>query len=171
MPAPLVINNIDFARKALEVHDRIAVSQFSRARDLLSSTDSELDYRLAGSVNNEGQPTLRLRVQGELQLQCQRCLDPLAFKLDIDSTFIVAADEAAIPATAEDDEVFTDEDYIIADTQMQVLDLLEDEVLLALPYTPKHDETQCGASGMLNELKKPSPFAVLQGLKTGKPEQ
>jgi uncharacterized protein len=51
---------------------------------------------------------------------------------------------------------------------MQVLDLVEDEILLALPYAPKHDEAECGTHGTLNELKKPSPFAILQGLKTGK---
>ena len=50
----------------------------------------------------------------------------------------------------------------------RVQDLIEDEVLLALPYAPRHDEAICGGGDVQDGLKKPSPFAVLQGLKTGK---
>ena len=167
MAAPLVINNIDFARKALEIHDRIPVSQFSRLRDLLSAVDGELECRLQGVVGETRKPALRLQVRGEVQLQCQRCLEPLAFGLDIDETYIIVADEAAIPVSAED-EATTEENFIVADTQMRVQDLIEDEVLLALPYAPRHDEAICGGDDVQDELKKPSPFAVLQGLKTGK---
>lgn len=167
MPVQAVINSIEFARKALEIHDRIALSQFSRLNDLLSDIKGEIDYSLAGGSNADNKPVLRLRAQGNLMLQCQRCREPFRFELDIDSTFVVVADEADIPVVAEDEEAL-DDDYLVADMQMQVLDLVEDEILLALPYAPKHDEAQCGASGKLDQLKKPSPFAVLQGLKTGK---
>ena len=167
MPAQLVINNIEFARKALELHDRIAVSQFSRLQDLLSSTEGMLDWRLKGSVNAAGRPMLELQVQGEVQLQCQRCMEPLAFGLHVDETYVIVADEAMIPVSVED-EATAEEDFIVADAQMRVLDLIEDEVLLSLPYAPRHDEAICGTDAAMDGLKKPSPFAVLQGLKTGK---
>ena len=167
MPAPLVINNIEFARKALELHDRIAVSQFSRLQDLLNSADGMLDCWLKGSVNAAGKATLALQVRGEVQLQCQRCMEPFVFSLDIDETYVIVTDEAMIPISIED-EATAEEDFIVADAQMRVLDLIEDEVLLALPYAPKHDDAICGADETMDGLKKPSPFAVLQGLKTGK---
>jgi uncharacterized protein len=161
----LSINNIEFARKALEIHDIIAVSQFSRLRETLSSDEGVLNCRLVGGVSSEGKPRLQLYVQGTLQLSCQRCLEPFEFELDITSNFTIVADEQAIPPESDDHD---DEDYLVAETQMQVIELIEDEVLLALPLAPKHDDDQCTASSKLNELKKPSPFAVLQGLKTGK---
>jgi uncharacterized protein len=161
----LSINNIEFARKALEIHDIIAVSQFSRLREALSSDEGVLNCRLVGGVSSEGKPQLQLYVQGTLQLSCQRCLEPFEFELDITSNFTIVADEQAIPPESDDHD---DEDYLVAETQMQVIELIEDEVLLALPLAPKHDDDQCAASSKLNELKKPSPFAVLQGLKTGK---
>ena len=167
MAAPLVINNIEFARKALELHDRIPVSQFARLHDVLSGDSGALDYHLKGGVSATGKPTLELQVRGEVQLRCQRCLDPFAFDLDIDETYVIVADETAIPASVED-EATTEEDFIVADPQMRVLDMVEDEVLLALPYAPKHDESVCSGGDKLDELKKPSPFAALQGLKTGK---
>lgn len=169
MPAPLVISNIDFARKALEVRGRIPVSQFPRLHNLLAGQDGELEYVLSGSVDSNSRPSLRLRVQGEMLLQCQRCLEPFEFALEIDSVFIIASDESAIPALPEDDEALTDEDYVVADTQMRVLDLIEDEILLALPYAPKHEAVQCKADGKADAMKRPSPFAVLEKLKMDMP--
>lgn len=167
MAAPLVINNIEFARKALEIHDRIAVSQFSRLRDLLVDDAGELDCRLNGDVSSAGKPVLRLRVHGPLRLSCQRCLESLAFDLDVDETYVIVSDEAAIPVTSED-EATAEENFIVIDSQMRVLDLIEDEVLLSVPYAPRHDDAICGGHDVQDGLKKPSPFAVLQGLKTGK---
>jgi uncharacterized protein len=158
-----VINSIEFARKALEIHDTIAVSQFSRLRDVLTSSDGMLDYRIVGGVNENGRPRLQLFMQGSLQLSCQRCLEPFEFELDIASNFLIVPDESAIPSSEDESD---DENYLVAGTQMRVIDLIEDEILLALPLAPKHKISQCGASAKLNELKKPSPFAVLQALKT-----
>jgi uncharacterized protein len=169
MPAPLVISNIDFARKALEVHGRIPVSQFPRLPDLLASQDGELEYVLLGNVDSNNRPSLRLQVQGKVQLQCQRCLESFEFELEIDSVFIIAADESAIPDLPEDDDVLPDEDYVIADTQMRVADLIEDEILLALPYAPKHEAVQCNVDGKADAMKRPSPFAVLEKLKMNMP--
>lgn len=167
MSAPLVINNMEFARKALELHDRIAVSHFSRVRDLLDTTEGEIEWRLSGYVNASGRPMLNLQIQGDVQLRCQRCLEPFRYTLDTQTAYLLVADEAAIPL-ASDEEALAEEEYLAADMQMHVLDLIEDEILLALPYAAKHDEAQCGAGDTLDELKKPNPFAVLQGLKSGK---
>ena len=161
----VIINSIEFARKALEIHDTIAVSRFSRLREALASSEGALDCRLKGSVSVDGKPRLQLYVQGVLQLSCQRCLEPFEFELDIASSFLIVPDEGAIPSSEDESD---DEDYLVAEAHMQVIDLIEDEILLALPLSPKHEIERCGASGKLNELKKPSPFAVLQGLKTGK---
>ncbi|OAM52995.1 hypothetical protein A7981_06075 [Methylovorus sp. MM2] len=161
----MIINNIEFARKALEFHDTIAVSQFLRLHDAIASDKGALNWHLLGSVDSGGKMTLQLQVQGSLELICQRCLEPFEFNLDIYSKFILVMNESDIPS--EDDDS-GDEDYLLADTQMQVNELIEDEILLALPLAPKHDDEDCSASDKVNALKKPSPFAVLQGLKTGK---
>ncbi|HSH72795.1 MAG TPA: YceD family protein [Methylophilaceae bacterium] len=164
MTAQHIINSIEFARKALEIHDTIAVSQFPRLHDALSSHESVLDWQLLGDVS-EGKPVLHLQVRGALELTCQRCLEPLKFDLNVSSDFIIVANEAALPPEGEDVD---EQDYLVADAQMQVAELIEDEVLLALPYSPKHALNECGAKDRVTELKKPSPFAVLQSLKAGK---
>lgn len=173
MPAPTdkdsgpsyIINSFDFARKALEIHGTIFVSQFSRLSELLTSDKGIVDFWLKGGINAKGQPGLGLRVQGVLMLNCQRCLEPFEFELDIASEFIVVANEGSLPNEEDEQD---EEDYLLADTHMQVIELVEDELLLALPLAPKHEDDECAASGKLKELGKPSPFAVLKGMKTGK---
>jgi uncharacterized protein len=161
----LAINGLEFARKSLEIHDTIAVSQFSRLSDVLVSPEGMVDYRLIGGSSQDGRPKLQLYVHGSLHLNCQRCLEAFQFNLDIASSFFVVPDESAVPSPEEEAD---DENYLVAETQMQVISFIEDEILLALPLAPKHEIGCCGADSKLNELKPPSPFAVLQGLKTGK---
>jgi len=161
----VVINNIEFARKALEIHDIIMVSRFPRLSDVLASSEGALDCRLIGGSSQEDRLWLQLFVRGNLQLSCQRCLEAFEFDLDIALSFFIVPDESAIPSSEEEAD---DKDYLVAETQMQVINFIEDEILLALPLAPKHEAGRCGADSKLNELKSPNPFAVLQGLKTGK---
>lgn len=161
----LAINGFEFARKSLEIHGTIALSQFSRLGDVLASSEGVVDYRLTGGSSQDGRLRLRLNVRGSLQLSCQRCLEPFEFELNIASNFFIVPDENVIPSPEEETD---NEDYLVAETDMQVVDLIEDEILLALPLSPKHEFERCGANSKLNELKSPNPFALLQGLKTGK---
>lgn len=165
-----IINSSEFARKGLEIHGTIAVSQFSRCTDMLESDQGEVTWQLKGGLDTEAKPELELTVSGVLQLTCQRCLEPYPFTLDIDSGFVVVANEAALPA--EEDDIDDSRDYLVADANMQVAELIEDEVLLALPFAPKHQTGRCAVEGELKagvaESTKPNPFAVLQGFKASK---
>ncbi|MCB5187451.1 YceD family protein [Methylobacillus caricis] len=161
-----VINSLEFARKALEFHDILPLLRFSRLSEYLASSDGTVDISLIGKVDAQGRPILQLRVQAALILTCQRCLDSFEYSLDLDADFIIVANENAIPSP-DSDEYDDEVDYLVAETQLQVIDLVEDEILLALPLAPKHEESTCGGTGR-TELEKPSPFAVLKGLKTGK---
>src|SRR5450830_488928 len=159
----MIIDNIEFARKSLEFHDTILLLQFKRFEDVLASKQGELDCRLLGSVASGNRLELILSVKGVLQLTCQRCLESFDFNLDITSRFIVVNDESDIPSEEDDIE---DYDYLVADPKMQLFELIEDEVLLALPLAPKHAGDDCGTEGMMTALKKPSPFQALQSLKS-----
>jgi uncharacterized protein len=158
-----VIDAIEFARKGLAIHDTIALSQFVRLSDVVSSTDGELDYELSGYVDAEGKPRLRLHIYGKALLVCQRCLEPLEFAIAVDTDFILVADENILRAHDDSDEL---EDYLVSSPQMRVIELLEDELLLALPYAPKHEGECADKASIKMDSKKQSPFAVLKGLKT-----
>ena len=67
----------------------------------------------------------------------------------------------------EMDELLDDDmiDVIVASKTLSVLDLVEDEALLALPISPKHEVCPDATQLEVLKSKKESPFAVLKGLK------
>jgi uncharacterized protein len=161
-----VINNIEFAQKALEIHGIIPLLQFSRLRDLLAGQEGELDCRLAGGKDANNSAYLQLEVKGTLPLMCQRCLQPFDFDIDIDVRYRIVRDETQMPAPEDESD---DEDFLLSQTEMPVLGLVEDELLLALPIAPKHEDDSCvDASGGINAdaYKTPNPFARLEALKS-----
>ena len=158
----LIINSLEFARKSHAIHDTIAPSQLGRVKEKLASQAGGLDFSLIGEALSDGEAALNFELKGTLAVACQRCLEPIELNLDIRSKFFLVRDESKIPVEDVDDD---DKDYLVADEAFDVLQLVEDEVLLAMPFAPMHSPGDCPASDMVSELKTPSPFAGLKILK------
>jgi uncharacterized protein len=69
---------------------------------------------------------------------CQRCLGPLQVPVEIDAELQLA--ESLREISEADDEV----DRVLASRHMDVGQLVEDEVILALPMVPRHEECAHG---------------------------
>ncbi len=152
------IDSVDFARKGKELRGEIAVSELSRLGDMLANSDGSLTYILRG-IHEDGRDMLEVALQGTCTLRCQRCLGGLEYPVNLVSRLLLLpADE--LEAVEEDDDV----DAIEAESRLDVVALIEEELLLALPFAPRHSEGEC-ASAMKDLQRKASPFAVLAGLK------
>jgi len=68
-----------------------------------------------------------------MQLVCQRCLDPLPVPIAIDAELQLS--ESLREISDADDEI----DRVLASRHMDVGQLVEDEVILALPMVPRHE--------------------------------
>jgi uncharacterized protein len=165
MTAQHIINSLEFARKSLEIRDTIAHSDLQRAKDLLTPETESLNWRLSGEVSADKKARLHLTVTGNVAVSCQRCLEPMMIVLSIDSEFVLVKDDSEIPPEEDDIE---NHDYLVAEAEMDVLELVEDEILLALPYSPKHEIKDCAVKAEVNELKAPNPFAALRDFKVVK---
>ena len=90
----------------------------------------------------EGFPQVGLRISGGLQLQCQRCLGPVAWPVDLDVTLTVLSRDAQASELSDPfDSVVLDEG------ELDLLAVIEDELLAILPLAPMHrDEEQCRAA-------------------------
>jgi uncharacterized protein len=160
---PPAIDASEFARKGLAIHDTIALSKFPRLSDVILPSEAALDYRLSGRIDPQGKPRLHLQMQGEVPMTCQRCMEPLKFAVDVDTDFILVSDERMIPSAEAEEDL---NDYLVAGPHIDVAELLEEELLLALPYAPKHEEECAERADLKMNTEKPSPFDVLKGLKT-----
>jgi uncharacterized protein len=160
-----VIDAFEFCRLKERREADIAVADLPRlAADVVDKTGL-VHWSLQGDNDKMGHPKLTLSVAGRVQLMCQRCLKPFAFDMASESILILAKNEESIEgieAVLDDDAI----DVIVGTDRLDVAELIEDEALLAIPLSPKHDV--CPDQAALDALKdtqKPSPFAILKKLK------
>ncbi|OUM03058.1 YceD family protein [Variovorax sp. JS1663] len=118
-------------------------------------------------------PWLHLTAGVTVPLVCQRCLAPVDVPLRVDRWFRFAADEDT--AAAEDEE--SEEDVLVASRDFDLHALIEDELLMEIPVTPRHD--RCPDPVQLSavdpdfdaaEAARPNPFAALEKLRSNKPK-
>jgi uncharacterized protein len=124
--------------------------------------------RTGGTGNDLGQPWLHLKASARMALVCQRCLGAVVEPLEVERSFLfVHGEDAAAQLDAD-----SDDDVLALTRALDLRELLEDELLLALPLVPRH--TACPAPLPLAEAPAladdtPNPFAVLAALKRGPP--
>jgi uncharacterized protein len=166
MPHRPVIDGLEFARTGLNLRGEWPLADFPRLRDALRADSGVLAYEIQGVPEEQGSPALRLRLDGMLQLTCQRCLGALEFPLHVGASLLLAATQAEIdaePLEADGPE------RIVAGKEMPVHDLIEDEVLLAIPIAPRHEH--CAAQTALAAEERHTPFEGLRVLLNGKPRK
>ena len=164
MPQPQpVIDGFEFASAGASLRGALPIRDFPRLHDMLAGHDGEVAYEVEGVRDGRGRPALRLTVRGTLALRCQRCLDALPLEVRADEVLVLAGTQAEIDAEPAD--VYT-ADRVVAAKEMPVRELVEDELILALPYAPRHAE--CSARASTGAAEKVLPFAGLRGLMRGK---
>ena len=123
---------------------------------------------IAGGVN---QSWLYLSFEAQVPLQCQRCLQGMEESVQLDRSFRFVRDEAE--ANAQDDG--SEEDLLVASKQFNLIELIEDELIMALPFAPVHET--CPVPVKLSNSSadfeaaldaKPKAFAALGELKLTK---
>ncbi len=149
-----------FAAEGRSLSGTVAVAQLTRLADALADHDGTVSFAIAGRLDAERRPQLRVTAQGMLNLRCQRCLGAIAWSLQLDSALQPVRSGQPIPEEElEDDEV----DAIEMDGELAVLGLIEDEILLALPIVPRHEN--CDSLRPDGGTVKESPFARLSALR------
>jgi len=154
-----VIDGFEFASAGATQQGMWPLKELPRLRDMLASEGGEVAYEITGVRDERGRPGLRLKVRGTLQLRCQRCLDTMPYEVQADATLVLAATLAEIHAEPADAYAA---DRVVAGKEMPVRDLVEDELILALPYAPRHES--CSARASQDAAEKTLPFAGLRGL-------
>jgi uncharacterized protein len=154
-----VIDGFEFATAGATQEGTLPLGSFARLQDVLASDAGDVRYSLRGVRDARGRPSLELRVRAKLELRCQRCLAPLVHEVDETALLVLAGSQAEIDA----DPLTVDApDRVIAAKEMDLRELIEDELILALPYAPRHEGCAVGSQGEDRTAK--SPFAGLRGM-------
>lgn len=131
------------------------------AHEYPANKQSRIEFTLQGGRDRWQRLFLDLRIQADMPLLCQRCITPMPFDLDESSRIVLFTDEESL-----DEAMLADEELegMLLTPELDVRELVEDQILMALPAAPRHEE--CGNVSLekVNQ-DKPNPFAVLAGLK------
>lgn len=109
---------------------------------------------------------LRVRIRTALHLECQRCLEGFLQKIDISAQFVLLESHQEVEDFPIDN---FDEDALLQSDAFDLMELIEDEVLLALPLVPKHPQGECAllksSTGALVEADDKSKIAPVESEK------
>lgn len=162
---PSLGDPIGLAEQAKAFAGRLAISELTRLRELLADDSGEAQYRIEFMLDASGSPRATGEVSTTLALVCQRCLEPL------DCPVARRWDLGLIEDAGEERLWGEDEDlYLVADDEMRLSDLVEDELILAVPLVPRHPDGTCQAPAQYKRQQPAGsenvyPFASLGKLK------
>ncbi len=159
-----LIDPVAFARTQEYLDENVELIQLNervRSHDSLANNQGSIHFTLKGGVDRIERCYLDLTVQGELQLQCQKCMGPVAFNIDEAVRITLFKNEESIDeAMLADSEL----DGIVIEAELSVLALVEDQLIMALPFSPRHENCDNEDIDRINK-DKPNPFLALAGLK------
>jgi uncharacterized protein len=120
-------------------------------------TQTPIHWRMEGSLDARSRPQLTVHVEGSLWLVCQRCMQPFPWALEHTTTVLLARDEDELERLdVEEAEV------VLATPRMSAQELVEDELVLTVPFSPRHPEGECpAAADSLLKTEVNRPFAAL----------
>lgn len=149
------------ARRSFE--GKLPLASFARLRESLAAAEGEANYDLEFGRDELGVAYLAVRVDADLPLTCQRTLEVYRQPVHVDQRLGLIgeeSEEAALPPGYEP--------LLIADGQLSLADVIEDELILALPVVPlKPGEPLEWHDAPADEADEEpvNPFAALARLK------
>ena len=162
MSAQTVIDSLEFARTGQTLRGSLPIPGLMRLQESLFDGLGEVRFEVKGGHDARRRPVLTLEIGGVLDLQCQRCLGRLDYALQLSNTLLlVSAGEVASGSLDEEDA-----EWVEASGELDVASLVEDEIILSLPYAPRHGEGLCRYNmNVVADGAAGSTFAKLAALK------
>ena len=169
---PVQIAPFKLARQGQVLQGSIELNRMDRLAQMLAETNGSVSVTLQFGVDEQGIHFASGSLEVEVQMTCQRCMKPM-------SVSVVA--EVALGFVSNDEQARNlaqgYEPYIVEQEPINLAEIVEDELILALPLVAVHEDQGC--EPVIEELQKsaaeidqadakPNPFAVLSELKRQK---
>ena len=158
----------ELARRGAVLDGSFALASMSRLASALSEPAGvarvrwSLRAQLGAQPGGGAQPVAELEVDAEVPLQCQRCLATVRVPVVDRARFRLVDVEPELNA----EELEAEDEALCAAAPVDLHELVEDQLLLALPLVPMHDSCpQPLAAPAGGTVATPSPFAALARLK------
>ena len=163
---PDSIDPLEWAKTGQQASGVLPLAGMERLCALIEAGVGEVEITLVGQRLAGGRPVLTGHAACTVTVRCQRCLMPFELRLEAPIRLGVLADEADLARLPKGHEPL----ICPAGATLSLAELIEDELLLALPDYPHHAEGMCSTSVVpAQQTGKRQPFAALASLRKNGP--
>jgi uncharacterized protein len=119
------------------------VAASERLEDRTAEGPGTVAWRIEGTRDEAGRLALAIEIEGAVPVTCQRCLSDFALPVQRRTIAVLARNESE----ADELDASSEHEVVIADQPLHAGELVEDELLLTLPYAPMHESDCSPGSG------------------------
>lgn len=167
---PDYVDFMRLARQGQVLSGDLSLARMQRLASALRDTRGSVSVRLEFDLDERRKPILRTQIDAELVLECQRCLGNCSQSVSVGTLYGLIEHESQAERLPEHYEPL-----LLSEEPMSPLELVEDELILALPVVPRHEDGDPACQpyalreqeDVLTEttVEDNNPFAVLNRLK------
>ena len=161
-----------WADTGYEWSGEVEPSVFKRLALILATEHEQEEIQLSASLYRRNNVLhLAFTLTGQVWLTCQRCLQPVAIDLSDDFNIALLEKESQVRLVNEEQDYLLLDEIITEQSPEKLLPfkkLVEDEILLKTPMSPKHDDCEMTVEQfgeIPEEEETENPFAALASLK------
>jgi uncharacterized protein len=128
------------AARGAVLDGEIELKRLARLNELLHADSGSVRASLRFRQRSGGWLIVEVKYDATLNLTCQRCLEPMTQRVEASIEMGLLEDETLEKHLPEGCEP-----YVLEDGRLLPAELIEDELIVALPLAPRHARTeQCG---------------------------
>ncbi len=165
---PVAVDMVRLADRQEELVGELPVGSLARLCDSLTSEQGVVAVRLQFGRDEGRRLIVRGTVSATVELQCQRCLKPMPWHLQASVLLAGCYSEQDMDSLPE---IY--DPVLIPDERLRLAQLVEDELILALPTLAMHEDDpgcrpldiQAPVPEQPDDERQANPFAVLGALK------
>jgi uncharacterized protein len=165
---PITLDPCRAAQRRLSYDGVVQLEELSRLEQVVQDQSGEIAVNIHCKNDEQGLVVVSGTIRAHLTVICQRCNDELGLDLVQDFAY------SPVGLGSESDDLPECYDVVELDEEGEInlRQLIEDELILALPIVPMHNEASCAYSeepASFGEIdtqeNKPNPFEILKQLK------
>ncbi len=166
-PIPTHVDPRKLADRDATLEGALPVARFERLKSALADDAGTVNISLAFERDEQHTVVIRSLLDVEVGMECQRCLELVRLPIHSECEYAVVREGANTQSLPKGYDVLE-----VGEDPLDLLELIEDELLLALPIVPAHAPEDCQQPAGGNdpepsedEVPRSNPFSVLAQLK------
>ncbi len=177
-PLPHYVDIRKLAAKGMQFDAQLPLVELTRLCDALVDNEGIVEVKLSFGVDDQRNKTITGQAACDVKVVCQRCLQAMVLELKTEVMLGLVWEEAQASSLPKEYD-----SLVVGEDPVDLYEIVEDELLLKLPFVSYHDPEHCAGSQSYSsssdevdktikeqaaKLEKENPFNILESLKSKK---